>query len=125
MDEIQCTAIGKDGTQCTAAASPGKAVCKWHDPEWQAAQAESRRRGGLNRANRRRARKLLDSSDGMIDVQARLLMALIQVQDGEMEPAVGTAMATIARAIVMVAGVADFEERLDDLARQIAEVRSA
>jgi hypothetical protein len=64
-------------------------------------------------------------SDGMADVQARLLLVYQQVHIGEVDPSVGTAMATIARALVAVAGVAQFEDQLTEMRREIADLRGA
>jgi hypothetical protein len=61
----------------------------------------------------------------MSDVQAQLLLALEDVRAGELDPSVATAMATLARAIVTVAGVAEFEGRLDSMQREISDLKGA
>jgi hypothetical protein len=87
-----------------------------------AEREEARRRGGAARSNQARARKQIAGASDMSDVKARLMVALVRVEEGELEPNVGTAMATIARAIATVAGVADFEAQLAELRREVAEL---
>jgi hypothetical protein len=125
MVSTQCPGMTKDGAPCSAQVLSGRTFCHWHDPERRDAARESRRKGGQNRAAIARARKLLRMSDGMADVQARLLLVYQQVHIGEVDPSVGTAMATIARALVAVAGVAQFEDQLTEMRREIADLRGA
>lgn len=125
MVSNQCPGMTKDGVPCSAQVLPGRTFCHWHDPERQDAAQASRRRGGLAKATKVRARKLLQQSAGMSDVQAQLLLALEDVRNGELDPSVATAMATLARAIMAVAGAAQFEDQLTDMRREIADLRGA
>lgn len=123
VSERRCPTINAEGNPCSAYVEEGKTFCVWHDPERQAERAEKQRKGGQNKATRLRARRLLRESQGMADIQARLLLAYEQVHDGELDSSVGAALATMARALVVVAGVAQFEDRLDAMQREIAELK--
>jgi hypothetical protein len=56
----------------------------------------------------------------MVDVKARLMVALAKVESGQIDPGPANAMANLARAIATVSGVADFELQLADLRHQVA-----
>jgi hypothetical protein len=58
----------------------------------------------------------------MADVKARLVAALAKVEAGDLEPGAANAMANLARAIVAVAGVADFEAQLATMRQDLAEL---
>ena len=119
----RCPAINKDGTSCNATPRPGSTWCGWHDP----ALAEERRlnavKGGKARSNASRARRALkgDVRD-IAAVKASLLSALAKVEAGELDPGPANAMANLARAIVSVAGVADFEVQLSEMRQELAEL---
>ncbi len=59
------------------------------------------------------------------DLDGLLCRALVQVAAGKVEPGVGSAMATIAKTIVGIRSVSDFEKRLQELeqAVDVAHVR--
>lgn len=118
----QCSSRNKSGQPCSAQAWKDS-LCRWHHPELEAQRAEERRRGGHARSNASRARKRLTSDlRDMADVRIRMMSALEKVERGELEPNVGTAMATITRAIAAISGVADFELQLAELRREVAEL---
>jgi len=54
------------------------------------------------------------------DLRARLGIVFVDVIEGRTEPAVGTATATIARALLDVARVADVEEQVAQIRRDMA-----
>lgn len=119
----KCSGTNTDGTPCSAPPRPGSAWCVWHDPETKAQRAEWSKRGGAARSNQARARKALkgDVRD-IAAVKASLLSALEKVEAGELDPGPANAMANLARAIVSVAGVADFEVQLSEMRQELAEL---
>ena len=58
-------------------------------------------------------------------MKARLLSAMAKVENGELEPGPANALANLARAVVTVSGVADFEVQLGEMRRELAELRGA
>ena len=98
----KCSATTKSGTPCTATAWRDQ-LCRWHHPALEAKRAEGRRKGGQNKSARVRAAKSLPndvlSTD---DLRGMLGKTLKDVIGGELEPAVGNAAASIARAYVAV-----------------------
>src|SRR4051794_27289155 len=119
----RCLGINKDGSACKARAQRDSDYCLAHDPERVTDLAEWRRKGGRESSNSSRARKKLtgDLRD-MSDVKARLMLALVKVESGDLEAGPANAMANLARAIATVSGVADFEGQLADLRREVAEL---
>src|SRR4051812_46034432 len=117
-----CSATNKDGSPCNAQAWRD-GLCRWHHPDLEAERTEGRRRGGQNRSNAVRARKALagDIRD-LADVKARLMTALTKVESGDLEPGAANAMANLARAVVAVAGVADFEAQLAQMRQELADL---
>jgi hypothetical protein len=117
----RCLGTTKDGKACGAKPLPGSTLCPWHDPAWAERRQEWSKRGGRGKSNEARARKKLagDVRD-MSDVKDRLMLALVKVEAGELEPGPANAMANLARAIATVAGVADFETQLAELRHELA-----
>jgi hypothetical protein len=112
----QCAATTQAGKPCAATPRPGRTLCAWHSPDF----AEQRRtwsaKGGANKSNKARAsRDLADAGLTMPEVGGLLSGALKKVADGTMEPGVGTALATLARAIVAVQEAGALEDRLSQL----------
>src|SRR5215204_107040 len=116
-----CSGRNKDGSACRARAQRGSPFCLAHDPRRVTDLAAWRKQGGKASSNASRARKQLagDVQD-MAGVKARLMVALAQVESGQMDPGPANAMANLARAIATISGVADFELHLADLRHQIA-----
>ena len=108
----RCEARTQGGGRCAAKAAPGDTRCPWHSPAFAERRREWSQRGGHGKSNRERARKALGGGNELTDVRARLLAALVRVENGELEAGPARAMADLARAIVTVSGAADFEERL-------------
>jgi hypothetical protein len=80
-------------------------------------------KGGKERSNGARAkRKLAGDLRDLAGVKAMLLAAMEQTKNGEMEPGILTALSTAARAVVAVAGVADFETQLAEMRRELADL---
>lgn len=115
---MKCSATRSDGNPCQGAARRGSQWCFAHDP----ALAERRQRGavkgGEGKRTAVRARKQFrGSSLAPADIHGLLSGALVKVADGEMEPGVGTALATMARALVSVQEAAVLLERVEELER--------
>ncbi len=118
----RCLGRTKEGRPCSAKALPGSDHCPWHDEAWAERRQQWSKKGGKGRSNEARARKALagDVRD-LADVKARLMTALAKVEAGELEPGPANAMANLARAVVAVAGVADFEAQLAQMREQLAD----
>lgn len=116
-DRPKCAGMNKDGiTPCSADAREGSRYCTWHDPALEADRKRWRREGGKAKSNRRRAEKELQlAAAGVGQLPAVLFRALGKVESGEIDPRVGSSMATIARAIVDVQQAGELEERLTAL----------
>ena len=110
-DPQRCPAFRKDGDPCTALAR-ASGFCVGHSPQAQ----EARRKGGLGSSQAARADKLLPSR--LRPVVAALEAALREVHEGELDPRVGTAMASISGALVRVFSAGELEERLRVLENQ-------
>ena len=114
----KCSATTKSGAPCSAQVWRDQ-LCRWHHPALEAKRIEGRRKGGQNKGARIRAAKRLPddvlSTDQLRGVLGKTLKDVIS---GELEPAVGNAAATIARALIAVSEAAAIEEltrRLDEL----------
>lgn len=105
-----CIATRKDGKPCVARPLPTGNYCWGHDP----AMAEQRRaksaQGGANRSTSKRLDRLTPAS--LRPVLDKLYAALDGLEDGTVEPKVGTAMASVASVIVRVHEAAEMEARL-------------
>ncbi|MHB8648238.1 MAG: DUF5763 domain-containing protein [Thermomicrobiales bacterium] len=119
----KCAGVKKDGSPCTAPAMTESAFCYAHDPSRRTARDEARRKGGRNRANSaRRERRWGGPMRGVYD---QLMTAMQEVHDGELLPARATAMASLARSIVLTHQIGEVEERLSALERAVAESEEA
>jgi hypothetical protein len=118
----RCQAINQNGSPCSALHFRD-GWCRWHHPDLKDELREISSRGGKARSNAARAKKSIagDLRDMRV-VKAALMGALAKVSLGQMEPAQGQAMASIARALVAVSGVADFEDQLAEMRSEIAEL---
>jgi hypothetical protein len=105
-----CTATRVNGTSRSAAARPGKTLCFAHDPELQAKRQAARVNGGAGKSTSRRLDRLTPA--GLRPVLDKLYAALDGLEDGSVEPKVGTAMASVASVIVRVHEAAEVEARL-------------
>ena len=104
----RCPAVRKDGQPCTAQPR-ADGFCIGHSPDAQ----EARRKGGIGSSRAARAGKLLPAR--LRPVVTALEDALREVHDGDLDPRVATAMASLAGALVKVYQAGELEERLRDL----------
>lgn len=97
---------------------PGSRYCFAHDPAMAERRAEGRRQGGAGKANTARARKHLRASAlEPADVHGLLSGAMVKVATGHMEPGVGTALASMAKALVSIHETTLLTQRIEDLER--------
>ena len=114
--DAKCSATNKNGSPCSAGPVRDDGFCYWHAPGLAEQRLSDRQRGGAARSNVARARKQLQRDVMTLsDVQGVLCRTLARVVAGETEPGVGTAAATLGRAIAAIATVADLETRLTAL----------
>lgn len=101
----RCPAFRKDGDPCTALAR-ADGYCVGHSPQAQ----EARRKGGYGCSRSARASRLLPAR--LRPVVTLLENALREVYEGELDPRIVTAMASISGALVRVFTAGELEERL-------------
>jgi len=120
--DVKCRGKNKDGGPCNAMPRPGSPWCMWHDPDLAESRAQWASRGGKGTSTEAKARRTLKA--GVLtadDLRARLGVVFMGVVLGRIEPAVGTAAATTARALLDVARVADVEQQVAQIRRDMAE----
>ena len=124
----KCSATTKSGAPCSAQVWQDQ-LCRWHHPDLETKRAEGRRRGGQNKGARIRAAKRLPSDVlSTDDLRGVLGKTLKDVISGDLEPAVGNAAASIARAYVAVTeagAVETLQAQVDELRALIARRGSA
>ena len=111
----RCQAVKKNGQPCSARAVRN-GYCFGHVPDLEATRREARRRGGFATSKSARASKLLPAR--LRPVAELLEKALEEVHEGQLDPRVGTAMASLAGALVKVFQTGEMEERLRKLEQQ-------
>jgi hypothetical protein len=111
MDTPRCAGTRMDGQVCTAPVfAAGASFCFAHDPERAAERAEARRQGGLRRSAAHRAERRM--TPRLRRVVGRLEAAMDAVEQGTMDARTGTALATIARALIAAYTAGELEERV-------------
>jgi hypothetical protein len=113
VEPIRCSAVRKDGQPCGGHAQSSSHYCWAHDPALADPRAAKRAEGGRNKATHRRLDKLTPAS--LRPVLTKLYAALDGLEDGSVEPKVGTAMASVASVIVRVHEAAEMEARVTAL----------
>ena len=111
----KCSAIARSGSRCRSSVLPGRPFCFLHDPAAAAARIEGARKGGRNRSNKQRARKVIAEPMTPAEIQSLLGLALRGVLAGKVEPGVANAAAKLGRALVAVREATELEERLTTL----------
>ncbi len=120
-----CSGVTRAGERCKSFALADSTFCITHDPARVTDIAEYRKRGGAGRSHVNRARKSIGDLRNLAGLQATLLQAIEDVKTGALEPPMATAIATLARALVAVAGVnamVSFEAQIAAMAAQIHEL---
>jgi hypothetical protein len=109
----RCQATAASGSPCSATPRPGRPYCLWHDDQAEEERREFSRKGGRQRSNQARARRALPTDPKDLgDVRRVLGRALVGLERGELDPARGSAMAAVARAMATVIEKGEIETRL-------------
>ena len=117
MNEGNCTATRADGRPCGARALPGETLCWAHSPRLAHKRRQAHRAGGHAKGNAARAQKLVPS---MLRPGLDLLLnGMLEVYRGQLEPQRYTAMAAGASASCRLFSLAELEERLLNLEREL------
>jgi ribonuclease D len=87
--DARCQGITKQGLPCRAWATRS-GFCPIHAPELVGIVAEARRRGGYNRANAKRLRRLLEAT-GFWEVFKMTMITVARLERGELSPQVAVA----------------------------------
>lgn len=119
---VKCSAITKSGSRCSRPALANKHHCLMHDPESTELRREASRKGGRNRSAQARAQKLLPEVLAPEDLAAWLSNVFKTVMLGKTEPKIGTACATIAKAILEAQQAAN-QPAIEDLQEQVELLR--
>lgn len=119
---VKCNAITKAGTRCTRPALAGKHHCLMHDPESAEMRREAAAKGGRNRSAKARAAATLPDAMTNDELTGWLSVAFKQTLSGRLDPKVGTACATLARALLEAQNAAA-QPAVADLEEQIATLR--
>jgi hypothetical protein len=114
----KCHAMNAAGEPCQAEPLKGSEYCVWHDPDLAERRKEWSLRGGKGKANAVRAKKRLKRLE-LQDVDAALCTALVDVLNGELEPGLATAAATVARVIHQVRTATEHEQRITELEKAL------
>lgn len=122
-DRKRCTATRRDGTPCGGWAIAGSAYCFAHDPERAEKRQAAHAKGGRNSAKVIRLRGLMPPR--LMPVFEQLETALADTLSGDLEPRVGSAAATIARAMVAVLIAGETETRLRQLEEQVRAMEAS
>ncbi len=116
----RCVGTNKGGQPCSAKPLPGSDRCPWHDPAWAERRKAWSVRGGHNKSNKIRAAKQLPAGVLTTDeLRGVLGITIAKVLNGAVEPGVGSAVASLARAYVVVAEAGAVES----LQAEVAELR--
>lgn len=124
---VKCPEKTKAGKPCRGRVLPGHRYCLAHDPKLIERRQAGNARGGENRANARRAARLLAAAGEVIepvDLPAMLRSCILKVAMGQMEPGQATAIAALAKASVSLSSGLEIAERLDRLEEAAGAKRS-
>ncbi|MBI4332366.1 MAG: hypothetical protein HY673_13920 [Chloroflexi bacterium] len=107
-----CHATRKDGQPCQAPAlSDG--FCFGHSPALAEKARQARLRGGQNKAQAVRLRRLIPPR--LAPIFDRLEQVLDELHSGKLDPRIGSSMATVAAAMCRLLAVGELEERVRSL----------
>jgi hypothetical protein len=116
---VTCRATRRDGRPCTAAAGES-GYCFGHDPGRAEAHKRGRSAGGQGRSTVRRALRILPGD--MRGLLHALSQAFEETHDGEMEPRIAQALASLSSAVVRVYSAGELALRVKALeAREALE----
>jgi hypothetical protein len=112
--DSRCSGTNREGGACNAEVRPGRAWCRWHDPDLEDERAEWRRKGGQARSNAARAGKLARAAQikTIPELQRLLSKAIDDALAGQVQATLLNAVAGAAKAIVDLGQAHELEERL-------------
>ena len=113
----KCRAVAKRGNPCGATVVAPEGMCAWHAPEWAERRREWSKKGGERRSNHERAKKQVPAAMTAKELGGWLGVLFRGVVGGKIAPKVGTAAATIARALLEAREAGELEERVAELER--------
>ena len=113
-----CQASRRDGHAC-GATPQDNGWCFSHDPGRAADRATAYRRGGENRSTRARLERRM--TPRLRGVVRRLEGAMAAVEAGTMDPRTGTALATLARALIAAYEAGELELRVAALEQGVGD----
>jgi len=114
----QCAGLNKDRKPCQGTPLPGGTLCFAHDPAMAERRQQGSVKGGRGKSAKVRAqRQLRDSVMAPADVSGLLSISMQKVATGVMEPGVGTALASMAKALMSVQETTQLSDRLTELER--------
>ncbi len=119
MPRQRCTGTTRAGDPCRSFAV-ADSLCQAHHPARAEAHREATRKGGEARSAVRRAARLWASRGEQIepkDLPAMLRAAMVDARVGAIEPAVATALATLAKTSVALSHELDLVARIEALER--------
>lgn len=126
----RCLAITSGGKPCAIVPPAGRAYCLHHDPDRHQEAREARRRGGYNRASRRRAAKLLKYGvRTLADLEEELMLSACEVKYGSnpddpdsprLDVAVARAQGALIGVLRHVALATEYERIINELREQVA-----
>ncbi len=117
----RCMATTKDGKPCAARPRPGTDRCPWHDEALSVRRREWSARGGASRSNAARAKKAQPAGVLTNDqLRGVLGVTIAKVLKGDVEPGVGSSVASLARAYVAVTEAGAVET----LQAEVEEIRA-
>lgn len=108
--EQRCQATRRDGQPCISTKLVDGQHCLGHAPYLAATRAEARQRGGRNRAQAVRLRRL--TPPALVPVFEKLGIALDDVLTGKLDTKRATAAASVARAMAAILVAGELEERV-------------
>ena len=128
MKAERCQAVTKSGKSCSATVV-ADGMCAWHAPSWAERRRQWSAEGGRRRSNHMRAAKDLPAGVMTTDELRGLVGLTIKgVLAGRVEPGIGNAAASLARAYVAVTeagAVETLQAQVDELRVLIAARGSA
>lgn len=121
MAQPRCTATTKAGQPCRMPAI-ADGLCLNHHPAYRDRIKQARIRGGTGSSRANRAAKNLPS-----DLQwliRRLEIVFDEVHRGDLKPAAGSTLASLAGAICKVYEIGELQAKLADIEKRLAEAES-
>lgn len=128
---MKCLAIARSGSRCSRPALTGSTYCLMHSPDHAELRREAAAKGGRARSNKARAAAMLPDPMTTDELTGWLSVAFKQTLSGRLDPKVGSAVATLARALLEAQSaaaqpaIADLEEQVEVLRQMIARGQAA